>query len=55
MFCVNFNQKSNLLVSGGFDETVRVWDVGRGMSLCATCYITSCSIREDIEDTTGSF
>ena len=32
VFCVNFNPTSNLLVSGGFDETVRVWDVARGMS-----------------------
>ncbi len=34
VFCVNFNPASNLLVSGGFDETVRVWDVARG--LCIT-------------------
>lgn len=32
VFCVNYNPKSNLLVSGGFDETVRVWDVARGVS-----------------------
>jgi len=32
VFCVNFNHKSNLLASGGFDETVRIWDVARGMS-----------------------
>ena len=32
VFCVNFSPKSNLLVSGGFDETVRIWDVARGMS-----------------------
>lgn len=31
VFCVNFSPKSNLLVSGGFDETVRIWDVARGM------------------------
>ena len=31
MFCVNFNHKSNLLASGGFDETVRIWDVARGL------------------------
>ena len=31
MFCVNFNHKSNLLASGGFDETVRIWDVARGI------------------------
>ena len=30
VFCVNFNPRSNLLVSGGFDETIRIWDVVRG-------------------------
>lgn len=35
VFCVNFNPRSNLLVSGGYDETVRVWDVARGRSSSA--------------------
>ena len=30
VFCVNYNPNSNLLVSGGFDETVRIWDIARG-------------------------
>ena len=30
VFCVNFSPSSNLLVSGGFDETIRIWDVARG-------------------------
>lgn len=32
VFCVNFNHKSNLLASGGFDETVRIWDIARGIN-----------------------
>ena len=30
VFSVSFNNASNLLVSGGSDETVRIWDVARG-------------------------
>jgi COMPASS component SWD3 len=37
VFCVNFNHKSNLLASGGFDETVRIWDVTRGMDSAGRC------------------
>lgn len=33
VFCVNYNPNSNLLVSGGFDETVRIWDIARGVVL----------------------
>ena len=33
VFCVNYNLHSNLLVSGGFDETVRIWDIARGTFL----------------------
>lgn len=40
VFCINFNPKSNLLVSGGFDETVRVWDVARGMSVLLFPYVS---------------
>jgi len=37
VFCVNFNHKSNLLASGGFDETVRIWDVARGVDSAHRC------------------
>ncbi|CAI5933419.1 unnamed protein product [Closterium sp. NIES-64] len=30
VFCCNFNPQSNLIVSGAFDETVRLWDVKTG-------------------------
>lgn len=30
VFCCNFNPQSNLVVSGSFDESVRVWDVKTG-------------------------
>jgi WD40 repeat protein len=31
VFCVNYNPQSNLLASGSFDETVKIWDVVRGL------------------------
>ena len=34
VFCVNYNPQSNLLASGSFDETVKIWDVVRG----AACF-----------------
>lgn len=33
VFCVNFNPQSNLIVSGSFDESVRIWDVKQGKCL----------------------
>jgi COMPASS component SWD3 len=35
VFCLNYNPASSLLVSGGFDESVRVWDVARGEKLAS--------------------
>ena len=33
VFCCNFNPQSNLVVSGSFDESVRIWDVRTGKCL----------------------
>lgn len=33
VFCCNFNPQSNLIVSGSFDESVRIWDVRTGKKL----------------------
>ncbi|KAK4766097.1 hypothetical protein SAY87_007739 [Trapa incisa] len=33
VFCVNFNPQSNLIVSGSFDETIRIWEVKTGRCL----------------------
>lgn len=33
VFCCSFNPQSNLIASGSFDETVRVWDVMTGRCL----------------------
>lgn len=33
MFCVSYNPQSNLIVSGSFDESVKIWDVRRGVCL----------------------
>lgn len=33
VFCVRFSPQSNLIVSGSFDESVRLWDVKTGACL----------------------
>ncbi len=33
VFCCNFNPQSSLVVSGSFDESVRIWDVKTGQCL----------------------
>ena len=33
IFCVAFTPQGNLLASGSFDETVKIWDVKRGICL----------------------
>jgi WD40 repeat protein len=30
VFSVNYNPQSNLIVSGSFDETIKIWDAARG-------------------------
>lgn len=30
VFCVNYNNASNLLVSGGCDGEIRIWNVEKG-------------------------
>ena len=32
VFCVCFNPQGNLVASGSFDETVRIWDVKAGFA-----------------------
>lgn len=36
VFCLCFSPHSNMLVSGGYDESVIIWDIARGMH-CLSC------------------
>ena len=34
VFCVNYNNASNLLVSGGCEGEIRIWNVEKGTHVC---------------------
>lgn len=46
VFCVNYNPAGSLLVSGSFDESVRIWDVSRGARLDLKAVFSSCPSRQ---------
>lgn len=57
VFCLNYNPQSNLIVSGSFDESVRLWDVARGVSRLRfrQCASTTTGTRSLHEDTSCTF
>jgi len=50
VFCVNFNPQSNLIVSGSFDESVRLWDVREGTRppLCCLTHVSGLQALMDV-------
>jgi len=50
VFCLNYNSASNLLVSGGCEGDVRIWNVARGLpdsifpssTLCSSFHVGKC-------------
>ncbi len=37
VFCVNYNNASNLLVSGGCEGEIRIWNVDKGVHSLSSC------------------
>jgi len=57
VFCLNYNTVSNLLVSGGCDGDVRIWDTARGRfcCLCRWYSLTLHDLRKVHENLTCSY
>lgn len=37
VFCLAYNPQGTLMVSGSFDETLKLWDVGSGALMFRHC------------------
>lgn len=44
VFCVNYNNASNLLVSGGCEGEIRIWNVDKGTQSPSSCFLYTYSV-----------